>query len=119
MITERFEIDHHGLSNGRCETAVEGARSENPGGEGRNGEDPLPRSSGDTYVDINDDAARHHECGSHRGQIMREAGHGELKNRRKDTTERAEDPGWRDHLRWRRGRLDSKRYVFVCFRYEK
>jgi hypothetical protein len=35
-----------------------------------NSEDLLPKSSGGTYVIIDDDAARYLECGSHRGQIL-------------------------------------------------
>ena len=57
-ITERFKTDKtagHGPSDGRCKTAVEGARPEKTEGEGRNDEYPLARSSGGTYVDIGDD----------------------------------------------------------------
>ena len=91
----------------RCETAVEGAWSESPGGEGRNYKDPLPRRIGGTYMDIDDNAARRLEYGSHRGQILREPGQGALEGRRKITTKYAEDPGKGDRLRWRRERPDS------------
>ena len=56
---------------------------------------------------IDNDAARYLECGSHRGQILREPWHGALEARHKNTKVHAEDPGKRDHLRWRRERPDS------------
>ena len=58
-------------------------------------------------MDIDNDAARYLECGSNRGQILREPGHGALEGRCKNTTVRAEDPGKGDHLRWRQERPDS------------
>ena len=58
-------------------------------------------------MNIDDDVARHLEHGSHRGQILREPEHRALKGHCKNITVRAEDPGKRVHLRWRREPLDS------------
>ena len=58
-------------------------------------------------MDIENHAASHLECGSHRGQNLREPGHGALKGHRKNTTVRAGDLGKVDRLLWRWERPDS------------
>ena len=58
-------------------------------------------------MNIDNDMARHLECGSHRGEILRKLKHGALESRRKNTTVRARTPEKGDYLRWRRERPAS------------
>ena len=72
-ITERFGIDKTAMVPATAGVKpLSKEHGPNPGGREGNDEDLLPKSSGGTYVDIDNDAARYIECGSHRGQILRE-----------------------------------------------